>query len=455
MPLLHNTITRQNEIDALLEALSESNCCSVVGLSNTGKSTLLRSLHSSEVQAKYTALTGRRVAIVYIDCNAMLELSGQGFYELTLRNVLESIPDLGETLAARLNENYRQIVDPDTQFLVPLNFNNAMTAVISEDHRDLVLLFDEFDEAFDTLDGRVFLNLRALKDKYPGNLTYVTATVRMLGSKRSDEQTAEFVELSAQNIFILKPLTRDESDELAQALVLQALIERDLTEAELAFLWEQTGGHPRMLRAAVSHLIEIHTNTPDAHDEDILETIQEVLTHDITLRTECTRIWGQLGPGERKAMSDIATGMPGEVSARLLHDLVAWGLIYYYEDEPFIFSELMADFARRQAIIQRKLPEGISVNSDSGDVWVDGVPTAPLTEMEFRLISLLGERSGKLTDKYQIVERVWGVEYIDDVDDARIEKLISRLRAKVEPDPSTPRYITTIRGRGYKLINPE
>ena len=38
------------------------------------------------------------------------------------------------------------------------------------------------------------------------------------------------------------------------------------------------------------------------------------------------------------------------------------------------------------------------------------------------------------------------------LDDARIEKLVSRLRAKIEPDPTNPRYLTTLRGRGYKLV---
>jgi DNA-binding response OmpR family regulator len=40
------------------------------------------------------------------------------------------------------------------------------------------------------------------------------------------------------------------------------------------------------------------------------------------------------------------------------------------------------------------------------------------------------------------------------VDDARIEKLISRLRLKLEPDPAQPLYISTVRGRGYKLNTP-
>jgi two-component system response regulator RegX3 len=54
-------------------------------------------------------------------------------------------------------------------------------------------------------------------------------------------------------------------------------------------------------------------------------------------------------------------------------------------------------------------------------------------------------------DKYSIVADVWGEGYLDDVDDARIEKLISRLRQKIEPDPAAPRFLTTVRGRGYRL----
>jgi DNA-binding response OmpR family regulator len=47
---------------------------------------------------------------------------------------------------------------------------------------------------------------------------------------------------------------------------------------------------------------------------------------------------------------------------------------------------------------------------------------------------------------------VWGDSYIDEVDDARIEKLVSRLRQKIETDSGSPRRLTTVRGRGYKLL---
>ena len=57
----------------------------------------------------------------------------------------------------------------------------------------------------------------------------------------------------------------------------------------------------------------------------------------------------------------------------------------------------------------------------------------------------------KIVDRYQLVTEVWGEEYLDEVEDARIEKLISRLRQKIEPDPSNPRFLMTVRSRGYRL----
>ena len=85
-------------------------------------------------------------------------------------------------------------------------------------------------------------------------------------------------------------------------------------------------------------------------------------------------------------------------------------------------------------------------------MWVNGVQVPTLTNLEYRLLLLLYGRLGKICTKYEVVEAVWGEEYIDEVDDARIEKLVSRLRQKIEPDAANPRYLITVRGRGYKLV---
>ena len=70
-----------------------------------------------------------------------------------------------------------------------------------------------------------------------------------------------------------------------------------------------------------------------------------------------------------------------------------------------------------------------------------------LTPREFRLLALLVENAGRILTHKQILEKVWGWEYIDDVDYVRI--YISHLRQKIEPIPGLPKYIITEPGVGY------
>ena len=88
---------------------------------------------------------------------------------------------------------------------------------------------------------------------------------------------------------------------------------------------------------------------------------------------------------------------------------------------------------------------------EAGEVYVDGNAVPVLTDLEYRLMLLLYGQIDGICDKYRIVESVWGEDYIEEVDDARIEKLVSRLRQKIESDPSDPRYLVTVRGAGYKF----
>jgi DNA-binding response OmpR family regulator len=118
---------------------------------------------------------------------------------------------------------------------------------------------------------------------------------------------------------------------------------------------------------------------------------------------------------------------------------------------PRLFSELFTNFVRHQSALPSQTGQGVLVDEDAGEVWVDGAKVTILTDLEYRLMRLLFQRRDRLTTKDMIVEAVWGGEYLDRVDDARIEKLVSRLRAKIEPDPAKPRYLLTQRGRGYKL----
>ncbi len=70
-----------------------------------------------------------------------------------------------------------------------------------------------------------------------------------------------------------------------------------------------------------------------------------------------------------------------------------------------------------------------------------------LTPIEFRLLALLVENAGRILTHKQLLEKVWGWEYVDDLDYVRI--YILHLRRKIEPHPTQPRYILTEPGVGY------
>jgi two-component system KDP operon response regulator KdpE len=70
-----------------------------------------------------------------------------------------------------------------------------------------------------------------------------------------------------------------------------------------------------------------------------------------------------------------------------------------------------------------------------------------LTPTEFRLLALLIENAGHVLTHQRLLEKVWGWEYIDDLDHVRI--YIWHLRRKIEPDPAQPGYIITEPGVGY------
>jgi len=141
---------------------------------------------------------------------------------------------------------------------------------------------------------------------------------------------------------------------------------------------------------------------------------------------------------------------------------VVRGLDYGADDyltKPLGSRELVA---RVRAVLRRaELPSSQDIRQ--GVIYSDGLLSVDITERkiivngkrikltprEFRLFTLLVENAGRILTHKQLLEKVWGWEYTDDLDYVRI--YISHLRQKIEPDPSLPRYIITEPGVGYSF----
>lgn len=444
---------RSSDVRAILETLTVGQPVAVVGLSNFGKSTLLRQMVEPPVAVAYEAITGRNVLFVYVDCNRMLQMTAQGFYETILRAILETLaeePVSRRDLRKKVEGFYSKVVGSNNDFAIPLAFNDAIIDLLDDDAtEDVVLLLDEFDTVLTNLDERVFLNMRALKDKYEERLNYVTSTLRPPSTMGGGDDLGEFIELFAPRRYHLQPLSDDDATELAAEVFTQA--NDHLDDHERTFILEQAGGHPGLLQAVSHVVIQVESGAPAKYTQQALEVAGDVLQDHQLIRNELAKMWKQLLPAEREAVSLAALRGPKALSSMDLADLATRGLLVQDQAGWRVFGKLFAAYARRQGLARQQVPDGVWVDIDAGTVWVSGELIEDLTDLEYRLLLLLYGRLDKICDKYQIVEAVWGQEYLGEVDDARIEKLVSRLRAKIEPNPARPQFISTVRGRGYKL----
>jgi two-component system response regulator MtrA len=81
----------------------------------------------------------------------------------------------------------------------------------------------------------------------------------------------------------------------------------------------------------------------------------------------------------------------------------------------------------------------------------DGIDI-PLTRTEFDLLAELAHHAGQVLSRDQLLDRVWGYDYLGD--SRLVDVAIGRLRARIETDPVEPRLILTVRGAGYKAARP-
>jgi two-component system response regulator RegX3 len=89
----------------------------------------------------------------------------------------------------------------------------------------------------------------------------------------------------------------------------------------------------------------------------------------------------------------------------------------------------------------------VAMDTDEHRVTVDDRPVSmPLKE--FELLRLLLLNAGRVLTRETLIDRVWGADYVGDT--KTLDVHVKRLRAKIEPDPSNPVRIVTIRGLGYK-----
>jgi len=129
-----------------------------------------------------------------------------------------------------------------------------------------------------------------------------------------------------------------------------------------------------------------------------------------------------------------------------------------YVTKPFSSRELVARVRavlRRQSAIAETDPGASELKSgpvvmdvDRHTVFVNG-EEVKLPLKEFELLELLLRNAGRVLTRTQLIDRIWGSNYVGDT--KTLDVHVKRIRSKIEPDPAHPRYLETVRGLGYKF----
>jgi len=127
-----------------------------------------------------------------------------------------------------------------------------------------------------------------------------------------------------------------------------------------------------------------------------------------------------------------------------------------YVTKPFSARELVA---RVRAVLRRgtETEDAAPVALEAGPVRMDvdrhvvtvGGEQTPMPLKEFELLELLLRNAGRVLTRGQLIDRVWGADYVGDT--KTLDVHVKRLRAKLEPDPGNPCHLVTVRGLGYKF----
>jgi two-component system response regulator RegX3 len=127
-----------------------------------------------------------------------------------------------------------------------------------------------------------------------------------------------------------------------------------------------------------------------------------------------------------------------------------------YVTKPYSSRELIA---RVRAVLRRQEePDEVSGVLVGGNVRMDierhivsvDNETISLPLKEFELLEFLMRNSGRVLTRIQLIDRVWGSDYVGDT--KTLDVHVKRLRAKIEKDPANPEMIETVRGLGYKFL---
>lgn len=439
----HPLTYRQEIVAPFFRLVLARESCAIVGPASMGKSRLRDFILRLDVQQHYLGDQAPFTLLVRADCNRLAEVSDWGLYELLLTALIESSgrhPDL-QLLRPELSDlRHKAIISRDA-LLARRHVELAAHMICQERRVQLCIILDEFDASYRNLPAPALANLRALRDANKYTLCYALILREDPARLRPPTDCEGFYELFSRSVLGLGPYEATDAERVLQQL--EARKSRTLSEHARSQLLRLSGGHPGLIVGLFDALID--DGAPGENEWDHWALAQSVV------QEECRKLWLGLAGDERLALSHLAQGLGASDDVRRV--LALKGIIRLKEGQEVLFSPVFAHYVLAQGT---PISKPLWVDEQAGVVWVEGRFIKDLAPLEFDLLAFLYRHVGQICSRDQILDSLYPRESKTSkggLQDNRVDTLVKRVRQRVEPVRQHPRYILTVRGKGYKLVD--
>lgn len=438
-------------------------CCALVGETSFGKTRLLRHLAGLQDAAPFSDWPeGTRPFFVYLDCISYVGSAQLGDYASA-----RFWWDLYSATRIKLQGQLSFATTRTSLDLAPLDrafeLKSALEDLVRQQARPVVFLLDNF-EGIARLPLRDSEWLRSLV-QYP--CAYVAASRHLLYLLYQYHAESWASPSPLWNIFsgplYLGLMAEDEVQDFLQRANQFARQSGSVWGTyDLDLVKELSGRHPELLRLACARLFELRYK----ENQGLKLNVRELITRDT--RPTCQLLWrgladpelwnspqmGTLGEDEALPLTPYQQVLVDLAHQRtitdttLLYVLEQRGLIERISEGWRIFSEAMHQFVLDQ-IAASQSEETPSFLRDAATRYNE---TPSFTYLEEKVYAYLKAHLGHVCGREEIKQAVWERELEQDrPGNSALQKIIERIREKIEPDPTNPRYLIAVRGQGYTL----
>jgi hypothetical protein len=428
-----------------LGSLTPQNC-NLIGEPRSGKTSLLYQVHEQQIGLP----PGEKGLYVWVRLAELYKHDSLSFWRLLAKKLCKE-----QVKAGLLPETITFPKDDVEELFEALD--ECLELLIEDTELErLVVLLDDFDLLVgeNGIVKRDLDWLRSLATRYGRSLAFVISSTDSL-VKLTDPLTGPAdVSPFANLIHNLSLGLLDGAG--AEMLCRQAAKNEQvpLSDADVAFLLAEAGGHPDLLKIACGYLFAARQDgTGNAYGR-----VAGDVRLDDRVGWLSRRLLQRCSKEEISLLEQLVSGQP-VTDAILLNHLVKRGLVEQRDGQPALFADAFEFWVRRGMSQVEQVDEvggGETAVSPSATAFTHfpderqvniGGQIIDLTRLENRLLVYLSERINQVCTTEDLLQNVWGAGKKEAV----VEKGINRLRKKIEEDPQRPRYILSARGEGYIL----